>query len=68
MKDIETSDPPRHPAVRRHLRGPGRTALAALGSVARLQASGPDRFQTVARAWRRLSDDAVADPPEGPAV
>jgi salicylate biosynthesis isochorismate synthase/menaquinone-specific isochorismate synthase len=43
-----------------------RTALAALGSVARLQASGPDRFQTMARAWRRLADDAVADPPEGP--
>jgi len=30
VKDIETSDPPRHPAVRRHLRGPGRKALAAL--------------------------------------
>jgi hypothetical protein len=30
VKDIETSDPPRHTAVRRHLRGPGRKALAAL--------------------------------------
>ena len=30
VKDIETSDPPRHPAVRRHLRGPGRMALATL--------------------------------------
>jgi hypothetical protein len=30
VKDIGTSDPPRHPAVRRHLRGPGRKALAAL--------------------------------------
>src|ERR1700720_4187211 len=30
VNDIETSDPPRHPAVRRHLRGPGRKALAAL--------------------------------------
>ena len=27
---IETSDPPQHPAVRRHLRGSGRKALAAL--------------------------------------
>ena len=30
VKDIGTGDPPRHPAVRRHLRGPGRKALAAL--------------------------------------
>ena len=30
VNDIETSDPPRHPATRRHLRGPGRKALAAL--------------------------------------
>jgi hypothetical protein len=30
MNDIETSDPPRHPATRRHLRGPGRKALAAV--------------------------------------
>jgi hypothetical protein len=30
MNDIETSDPPRHPAARRHLRGPGRKALAAV--------------------------------------
>jgi hypothetical protein len=30
MNDIETSDPSRHPAARRHLRGPGRKALAAL--------------------------------------
>jgi hypothetical protein len=30
VKDIGTSDPLRHPAVRRHLRGPGRKALAAL--------------------------------------
>jgi hypothetical protein len=36
VKDIETSDPPRHAAVNRHLRGPGRKALAALvlGGVA----------------------------------
>jgi hypothetical protein len=30
VKDIGTSDPPRHPAVRRHLRSPGRKALAVL--------------------------------------
>ena len=30
VKDIETSDPPRPPAVRRHLRGASRKALAAL--------------------------------------
>jgi hypothetical protein len=30
VSDIETGDPPRHPATRRHLRGPGRMALAAL--------------------------------------
>ena len=30
MNDIETSDPPRHPAARRLLRGPGRKALAAV--------------------------------------
>ncbi len=30
MNDIETSDPPRHPAARGHLRGPGRKTLAAL--------------------------------------
>ena len=30
VNHIETSDPSRHPAARRHLRGPGRKALAAL--------------------------------------
>ena len=30
VNDIETGDPPRHPAARRHLRGPGRKALAAV--------------------------------------
>ena len=30
VNDTETSDPPRHPAVRRHMRRPGRKALAAL--------------------------------------
>jgi hypothetical protein len=30
VNDIETRDPPRHPAARRHFRGPGRKALAAV--------------------------------------
>jgi hypothetical protein len=30
VNDIEASDPPRHSAVCRHLRSPGRKALAAL--------------------------------------
>ena len=30
MNHIETSDPRRHPPARRHLRGPGRKALAAV--------------------------------------
>jgi hypothetical protein len=30
VNDIETSDPPRHPAARGHLRGPGRKALTAV--------------------------------------
>jgi hypothetical protein len=30
VNDIEPTDPPRHPAARRHLRGPGRKALAAV--------------------------------------
>ena len=30
VNDIETSDPPRHPAARRHMRGPGPKALAAV--------------------------------------
>jgi hypothetical protein len=30
VNDIETSDPPRHPATRRHFRGPGRKALATV--------------------------------------
>jgi len=30
VNDIETRDPPRHPAARWHMRGPGRKALAAV--------------------------------------
>jgi salicylate biosynthesis isochorismate synthase len=43
-----------------------RAALAALGCVRRLTASGPGRFAAVARAWRELLADAVADAPDGP--
>jgi isochorismate synthase len=42
-----------------------RAALAALGEVAHLRATGPDRFAAVADRWRSLSAAAVADPPEG---
>src|SRR4051794_41693692 len=41
-------------------------ALAGLGRVARLSASGSDRFASVARQWRELSGGAVADAPDGP--
>jgi isochorismate synthase len=42
------------------------SALAALGTVTRLTASGPDRFKRVAGAWRELTAGAVADAPDGP--
>jgi isochorismate synthase len=42
-------------------------ALAGLGRVAQLSASGQDRFASVARQWRELSGAAVADAPDGPA-
>ncbi len=41
-------------------------ALACLGRVARLSASGEDRFARVAREWRELCGGAVADAPDGP--
>jgi salicylate biosynthesis isochorismate synthase len=37
------------------------TALAGLGRVHSLEASGPDRFAAVAEAWRRLAARAVVD-------
>jgi len=40
------------------------TALAALGRVHSLEAEGPERFATVAEAWRRLAAAAVADGPD----
>jgi salicylate biosynthesis isochorismate synthase/menaquinone-specific isochorismate synthase len=43
-----------------------RTALAALGCVAAIEAAGPDRFGAVARAWRERAREAVCDPVAGP--
>ncbi len=43
----------------------GKAALATLGEVAYLNASGPDRFKVVADRWREISAAAVADPTEG---
>jgi isochorismate synthase len=43
----------------------GRAALATLGEVAHLRASGRDRFAVVADGWRDMSAAAVADPTEG---
>src|SRR4051812_7338063 len=43
-----------------------RSALAALGTVTRLVASGAERFKRVAADWRSLTAGAVADPPDGP--
>ena len=43
----------------------GRAALAALGEVAHLRASGPERFALVADRWRAMAAAAVADLPEG---
>jgi salicylate biosynthesis isochorismate synthase/menaquinone-specific isochorismate synthase len=37
------------------------SALAALGCVIALEASGPDRFRTVAARWRALAGDAACD-------
>jgi salicylate biosynthesis isochorismate synthase/menaquinone-specific isochorismate synthase len=43
------------------------SALATLGSVARLEApAGEERFGAASAAWRRLAAEAVADPPDGP--
>jgi salicylate biosynthesis isochorismate synthase len=41
-------------------------ALAALGSVRSLEASGGERFATLARRWRELIGGAVIDPLDGP--
>ena len=41
-------------------------AIAALGAVRRLEASGVGRFGEVARRWRAIVAAAYADPPDGP--
>jgi salicylate biosynthesis isochorismate synthase/menaquinone-specific isochorismate synthase len=41
-------------------------ALATLGSIATLEASGPRRFDVVAARWRQLVAEAVCDPADGP--
>jgi isochorismate synthase len=42
-------------------------ALATLGCVRALEATGPRRFDEVAAQWRHLATHAEADPPDGPA-
>lgn len=42
------------------------SALAALGTVARLTGSGSRRFEQLAADWRELTAGAVADAPDGP--
>ena len=44
----------------------GGAALATLGAVAALEASGSGRFETVAAGWRELVAQAVCDPADGP--
>jgi isochorismate synthase len=44
----------------------GRVALAALGEATTLQASGANRFATVAERWRALAAGAVSDPADEP--
>src|SRR3954454_15795601 len=41
-------------------------ALAALGSIAALDASGAQRFARVAERWRALPEQAACDDPDGP--
>ncbi|MEA2211845.1 MAG: menaquinone-specific isochorismate synthase [Solirubrobacteraceae bacterium] len=43
----------------------GGAAVAALGRVRSLEASGPGRFATVSRQWQELSGRAVNDAPSG---
>ena len=43
----------------------GRVARAALGSVAELEATGPERFRSVATQWRELAKAAICEPDDG---
>jgi isochorismate synthase len=42
------------------------SALAGLGAARTLEASGPDRFELLAKRWRRLSGEALGDDGAGP--
>jgi salicylate biosynthesis isochorismate synthase/menaquinone-specific isochorismate synthase len=42
------------------------SAIAALGAVRVLEASGAGRFGEIARRWRSLAAGALSDPPDGP--
>lgn len=44
----------------------GGLAVAALGSAATIEGSGPGRFAEVAAEWRRIARDALADEIDGP--
>jgi salicylate biosynthesis isochorismate synthase/menaquinone-specific isochorismate synthase len=44
----------------------GGAAIAALGGVRALEAAGGERFGMVARRWRSIASEALADSPEGP--
>jgi len=43
----------------------GGAALAALGAVAEIEVSGPERFHLIAARWRALASGAACDPPGG---
>jgi salicylate biosynthesis isochorismate synthase/menaquinone-specific isochorismate synthase len=43
----------------------GSVARAALGCITALDASGPQRFRTVAASWRALASEAVCEPDDG---
>jgi salicylate biosynthesis isochorismate synthase/menaquinone-specific isochorismate synthase len=45
----------------------GGSAIAALGCVRALEASGATRFASISSSWRQLVSTAVADAPAGPA-
>ncbi|MHB1835198.1 MAG: isochorismate synthase, partial [Solirubrobacteraceae bacterium] len=43
------------------------SAVAALGQALTLEASGPERFQALAKRWRKVAGAALADDPVGQA-
>lgn len=44
----------------------GGSAIATLGRLRRIEASGPERFAMAARGWRAILAEAELEPPEGP--